>query len=64
MTREERQKERTLGWLRKTGFNFGKLRAGGAQPPESAIREFRRKPYTSTMMQEAGNDHLDGSHSG
>lgn len=52
MTREERQKERTLGWLRKTGFNFGKLRAGGAQPPESAIREFNRKPYTSMMMQE------------
>lgn len=52
MTREERQRERTLGWLRKTGFNFGKLRAGGAQPPESAIREFRRKPYTSMMMQE------------
>ena len=60
MTREERQRERTLGWLRKTGFNFGKLRAGGAQPPESAIREFRRKPYTSMSMQEAGHDSLDG----
>ena len=56
MTREERQKERTLGWLRRTGFNFGKLRAGGAQPPESAIREFNRKPYTSIRMQEKSDE--------
>lgn len=60
MTREERQRERTLSWLRKTGFTFGKLRAGGANVPDSAIREFNRKPYTSMPMQEAGHDSLDG----
>ena len=47
MNRIERMQEKNLTWLRKTGFTFGKLRAGGSQVPQSAIDHMRRKPYTT-----------------
>ena len=46
MNREERMKRQTTNWLKRTGFNYGNARAGGARIPESAYAEMRRKPYS------------------
>lgn len=51
MKREERQRLRNNAWLIRTGFSFGKARAGGAPVPESAKEHFRRKPYSSAKIQ-------------
>ena len=47
MNRIERMQEKNNAWLIKTGFVFGKLRAGGAPIPDSAYEHMRRKPYTT-----------------
>lgn len=47
MNRVDRQGIRLNAWLKRTGFNFGNMRSGGAQIPESAREHMRKKPYCS-----------------
>ena len=48
MNRIERMQEKNNAWLRRTGFTFGKLRAGGAPVPDKAWEHMRSKPYATS----------------
>ena len=50
MNREERIKRQTAGWLRRTNFCYGKVRAGNAPVSQHAVGHMMRKPYTSKAM--------------